>query len=56
MSTVFPQGVTCAAARFDHLAVLAGGGENGAAKETNLRRTLPVEKAMDNAEEEVLRP
>lgn len=54
MRTVLPQCLTCAAAWFDHLVILAGRGEHGAAYKTYLRGALPVQQAMDDAQEEVL--
>lgn len=56
MGTVPPQCIACAAAGFDHLVVLAGRGENRAAEEADLRGALPVEQAMDDAQQEVLCP
>lgn len=56
MGAVPPQGLTCAAARLDHLVVLAGRGEHRAAYETYFRGALPVEQAMDDTQEEVLCP
>lgn len=53
VSTVLPQCLACAAARPDHLVILAGRGEHRAAYETYLRGALPVEQGMDDAQEEV---
>lgn len=55
MCAVLPQRLACAAARFDHLVVLARRGEHGAADQTYLWGALPIQQAMDDAQEEVLR-
>lgn len=54
--TVFPQGFTGATAGFDHLIILAGRGQDRAAYQTNLRGAFPVQQAVDDTEEEILRP
>lgn len=56
MDAVLPQRLACAAAGFDHLVILAWRGEHRAAYETYLRGALPVEQAVDDAQEEVLCP
>lgn len=56
VGTILPQCFTSAAARLDHLVVLAGRGKYRTAYETYLRGALPIEQAMDDTQEEVLCP
>jgi len=56
VDAVLPECLTCAAARFDHLVILAGGGHHRAAYETDLRGALTIEQPMDDTQEEVLCP
>lgn len=54
VNAVLPQGLAGGAARFDHLVFLAGRGQDRAADQADLRRALPIEEPMDDAQEEVL--
>lgn len=56
MGAVFPQGLTCASARFDHLVIPAGRGQHRTAHQADLRGALAIEQAVDDAQEEILRP
>lgn len=56
MGTVLPQRLTCATAGLDHLIILAGRGQYRTAYEAYLGGALPIEQAMDDAQEEVLCP
>lgn len=56
VAAVLLQGLTRAAAWLDGLVILTGGGEDRAADETYFRGALAVKKAVDDAQEEVLRP
>lgn len=56
VNAVLPQCFACTATGFDHLVILAGRGKHGAANEAYLWGALPVEQAMDDTQEEILRP
>lgn len=56
VEAVLPQGVARAAAGFDHLVVLARRGEHRAAHKPYVWGALPVEQAVDDAQEKVLWP
>lgn len=54
VGAVLPQSVAGAAAGFDHLVVEAGRGDDGAADQAYLGGALPVEQAVDDAQQQVL--
>lgn len=54
VGAVLPQRIARAAAGFDHLVVEAGRGDDGAAHQAYLGGALPVEQAMDDAQQQVL--
>lgn len=54
VGAVLPQSIARAAAGFDHLVVVAGRGDDGAADQAYLRGALAVEQAMDDAQQQVL--
>lgn len=56
VGAVLPQRLARAAARLDHLVVPAGRREHRAAHQTYLRGALPIEQAVDDAQEQVLCP
>lgn len=56
VGAVLPQGIARAAAGLDHLVVAAGRGDDGAAHQTYLGGALPVEQAVDDAQQQVLGP
>lgn len=54
VGAVLPQSVARAAAGFDHPVVVAGRGDHGAAHQAYLGGALPVEQAVDDAQQQVL--
>lgn len=56
MRAVLPQRLAGAAAGFDHLVIAAGRGQHRAADQTDLWGALPIQQAVDDAQEKVLRP
>lgn len=56
VGAVLSQRLTGAAARFDHLVVLAGRGEHGAAHQTDVWGALAIQQAVDDAQQKVFRP
>lgn len=56
MGAVLPQRLAGAAAGFNHPVVAAGRGHHRAADQADLRGALPIEQAMDDAQEKVLWP
>lgn len=56
VGAVLPQRLAGAAAGFDHPVVAAGRGQDRAADQADIRGALPVQQAVDDAQEKVLGP
>lgn len=56
VAAVPPQRIARVATRLDGLVILAAWGQHRAAHQTNFGGALPIEQAVDDAQEEVLRP